>query len=95
MAERGDALAFITRRRAQLTDRSAIGQGARSALVAFGGFSLGYWGLHRVQVAVFATFSGLALTGIANFGGPAKGRVAANAVAAVAGVLLAAVGTCW
>lgn len=93
MAERGDALAFITRRWPQLTDRAAIGQGARTAVVAFGGFALGYWGVHRVQVAVFATFSGLALTGIANFGGPVKERAAANAAATAAGVVLAAAGT--
>ena len=79
--------------RARWADRAAIGQGLRTAVVAFGGFALGYWGMHRLQVAVFATFGGLALSGIADFGGRLRGRAPANAAATAAGVGLAALGT--
>jgi hypothetical protein len=79
--------------KARLWNWPAAGQGARTAVVAFGGFAIGYWGFGRLQIAVFATFGGLALTGIANFGGTMKGRFGANAVAGMAGVGLAALGT--
>jgi uncharacterized membrane protein YccC len=65
----------------------------RTAVVTLGGFAIGRWALGSVAAAVFATFTGLALTGIADFGGPMRGRAAACAAAAAAGAGLVAVGT--
>jgi uncharacterized membrane protein YccC len=78
---------------AQLADKAAIGQGLRTAVVAFGGFAAGYWGVHRLDVAVYATFGGLALTGIADFGGVRRERFAANVGAALTGAILVTIGT--
>ena len=43
-------------------------------IVSFAGFAIGQWAVGEVQVAVFATFTGLALLGIADFGGTMRGR---------------------
>jgi uncharacterized membrane protein YccC len=78
---------------AELGNVAAIAQGLRTALVCFASFALGQWALGQVEIAVFATFTGLALCGIADFGGTLTGRFLANAVAAAAGLGLAALGT--
>jgi uncharacterized membrane protein YccC len=49
--------------------------------------------LADTDVAVFATFTALALTGIADFGGSMPGRATATALAALAGIALTALGT--
>jgi len=72
---------------------AALGRAARTAIVSFAGFAIGQWAVGEVQVAVFATFTGLALLGIADFGGTMRGRCGAIAGAAVTGFALAALGT--
>ena len=58
---------------------AALGRAARTAIVSFAGFAIGQWAVGEVQVAVFATFTGLALLGIADFGGTPRGRCGAIA----------------
>jgi hypothetical protein len=72
---------------------AALSRAARTAIVSFAGFAIGQWVVGKVQVAVFATFTGLALLGIADFGGTMRGRCGAIAGAAVTGFALAALGT--
>jgi len=78
---------------AGLGNGAAIAQGLRTALVCFASFVIGQWALGQLEIAVFATFTGLALCGIADFGGTLTGRFLANAAAATAGLVLAALGT--
>jgi uncharacterized membrane protein YccC len=73
--------------------RAAARRAGRTAVVTFAAFSIGRWGAESVPVAVFATFTGLAITGIADFGGPMRGRVGAIAVTVTAGFALTALGT--
>ncbi len=72
---------------------AALSRAARAAIVSFAGFAIGQWAVGEVQVVVFATFTGLALLGLADFGGTLRGRSAAIAGAAVTGFALAALGT--
>lgn len=72
---------------------SAAGRAARTAVVSFAGFAIGRWAVGDIQVTVFATFTGLALLGIAGFGGTRRGRCGAIAGAAITGFGLAALGT--
>jgi len=78
---------------AELGNGAAIAQGLRTALVCFASFAIGQWALGQLEIAVFATFTGLALCGIADFGGTLTGRFLANAAAATAGLALVALGT--
>ena len=78
---------------AELGNVAAIAQGLRTALVCFASFAVGQWALGQLEVAVFATLTGLALCGIAHFGGTLTERFLANAIATTAGLVLAAVGT--
>jgi len=78
---------------AELGNGAAIAQGLRTALVCFASFAIGQWALGQLEIAVFATFTGLALCGIADFGGTLTGRFRANAAAATAGLALVALGT--
>ena len=73
--------------------RAAARRAGRTAVVTFAAFSIGRGGAESVPVAVFATFTGLAITGIADFGGPMRGRVGAIAVTVTAGFALTALGT--
>src|SRR5215472_465861 len=59
---------------AELGNGAAIAQGLRTALVCFASFAIGQWALGQLEIAVFATFTGLALCGIADFGGTLTGR---------------------
>jgi uncharacterized membrane protein YccC len=71
----------------------AFGRALRTAIVVMIAFSVGRWALHDVTIAVFATFTGLALTGIADFGGTYSGRVGAIAASVISGIGLTALGT--
>ena len=71
----------------------AFGRALRTAIVVMMAFSVGRWALHDVTIAVFATFTGLALTGIADFGGTYSGRVGAIAASVICGIGLTALGT--
>lgn len=73
--------------------RAAANRAARAAVVTFAAFAIGRWWIDDVPLAVFATFTGLALSGIADFGGTLRGRFMANASAVAAGVGLTALGT--
>jgi hypothetical protein len=81
---------FVTRK---IGDRRAAVHGLATAIAAFGGFAVGYWGLGRLDIAVFATFGGLALIGIADFQGSRQARVAATIGGALTGAVLATAGT--
>jgi hypothetical protein len=72
---------------------AAFSRAARTAIVSFAGFAIGQWVVGEVQVAVFATFTGLGLLGIADFGGTMRGRSGAIVGAALTGLALAALGT--
>src|SRR5437868_2286227 len=72
---------------------AAIRRAGRTAIVAFAGLSIGLWGLQNPNVAVFATFSAFALLGIADFGGPTRGRVLAYLGATIGGICFAIIGT--
>lgn len=72
---------------------AALSRAARTAIVSFAGFAIGQWAVGEIQVAVFATFTGLALLGIADFGGTLRGRCDAIVGGAVTGFALAALGT--
>jgi uncharacterized membrane protein YccC len=61
--------------------------------VTFAAFAIGRWALGSATIAVFATFTSLALTGIADFGGSMRGRAAAITTSAMIGIGLAALGT--
>ncbi|HEX6395484.1 MAG TPA: FUSC family protein, partial [Acidimicrobiales bacterium] len=65
----------------------------RTGTVTVAGFAIGRWGMHSVSTAVFATFTALAITGIADFGGSLLGRSIATTVSTAFGVGLAALGT--
>ena len=71
----------------------ALGRALRTAIVVMVVFSVGRWALHDVTIAVFATFTGLALSGIADFGGTYSGRVGAIAASVISGIGLTALGT--
>jgi hypothetical protein len=73
--------------------RRVLGRALRTGAVTLAGFAVGRWGLGSVTVAVFATFTALAITGIADFGASISGRATAAAAAAALGVGLAALGT--
>jgi hypothetical protein len=73
---------------AELGNGAAIAQGLRTALVCFASFAIGQWALGQLEIAVFATFTGLALCGIADFGGTLTWRFLANAAATTAGLAL-------
>jgi uncharacterized membrane protein YccC len=72
---------------------SAARRALRTAVVTVAAFAIGRWGIGNVQVAVFATFTGLAVTGIADFGGSMCGRAAAVATTVALGIGLTAFGT--
>jgi len=73
--------------------RAAARRAARAAVVTFAAFATGRWAMGSVSVAVFATFTGLAITGIADFGGSMRGRAGAIAASVAAGLGLTALGT--
>jgi uncharacterized membrane protein YccC len=56
-------------------------------------FAIGRWAVGSVTVAVFGTFTGLAITGIADFGGSMRGRAPAVTTTVVLGIGLTALGT--
>ena len=58
---------------------AALRRAARTAIVSFAGFAIGQWAAGEIQVAVFATLTGLVLLGIADFGGTLRGRPGAIA----------------
>jgi hypothetical protein len=62
-------------------------------VVTIAAFAIGRWGVGSVTVAVFATFTGLAITGIADFGGSMRGRAAAVTTTVALGIGLTALGT--
>ncbi len=70
-----------------------MGRGFRAALVTFTGFALGLWLFHNIEVAVFSGFAGIAITGIADFRGRRRFRIAAVAASALLGAVLVALGT--
>jgi uncharacterized membrane protein YccC len=70
-----------------------VGRGFRAALVTFTGFALGLWLFHNIEVAVFSGFAGIAVTGIADFRGRRRFRVAAVAASTLLGAVLVALGT--
>jgi uncharacterized membrane protein YccC len=74
-------------------NRRAAGRAARTALVATSAYVGGRYLLASVPVAVFATFTGIALTGIADFGGALRGRALALVTSTAVGVALVAFGT--
>lgn len=73
--------------------RHAVGNGLRTALVGSLAFSFGHWVLQDLQFAVFATFTAIALLGIADFGGPLRDRAHANLVTGAIAVALVVGGT--
>jgi len=62
-------------------------------VVTFTGFALGLWLFHSIELAVFSGFAGIAITGIADFGGSRLFRTAAVAAAALLGAALVTLGT--
>jgi uncharacterized membrane protein YccC len=71
----------------------AARRAARTAVVATSAYVGGRYLLGSVPLAVFATFTGIALTGIANFGGALQGRAVALVTSTAVGVGLVAFGT--
>lgn len=72
---------------------SAARRAVRTGLVTIAAFSIGRWAVGSATVAVFATFTGLAITGIADFGGSIRGRAAAVTTTVLLGIGLTALGT--
>jgi uncharacterized membrane protein YccC len=71
----------------------AVGRGFRAAVVTVTGFALGLWLFHNIEVAVFSGFAGIAITGIADFRGRRRFRVAAVGASTVLGAVLVVFGT--
>jgi uncharacterized membrane protein YccC len=72
---------------------SAARRALRTGVVTLAAFAVGRWGVGSVVVAVFATFTALAITGIADFGGSRRGRAAAVTATVALGIGLTALGT--
>ena len=71
----------------------SLRKAARVTVVATFCFMVGKYVLHDSQLTVMATFTAVALTGIADFGGSPWGRTRANLAAAAAGLVLVPIGT--
>jgi uncharacterized membrane protein YccC len=71
----------------------SLRKAARVTVVATICFMVGNYVLRDLQLTVMATFTAVALTGIADFGGSARGRTQANLAATAAGLVLVPLGT--
>jgi hypothetical protein len=71
----------------------AFRRALRTGLVTVAAFAIGRWWVDEIPLAVFAAFAGIALPGIADFRGAARGRLAANSTAVAAAVGFTALGT--
>jgi uncharacterized membrane protein YccC len=71
----------------------SLRKAARVTVVATICFMVGNYVVHDLQLTVMATFTAVALTGIADFGGSARGRTRANLAATAAGLALVPLGT--
>ncbi|HEX6477152.1 MAG TPA: FUSC family protein [Acidimicrobiales bacterium] len=71
----------------------SLRKAARVTVVATTCFMVGNYVIRDLQLTVMATFTAVALTGIADFGGTARGRTQANVAATVAGLVLVPLGT--
>jgi uncharacterized membrane protein YccC len=71
----------------------SVRKAARVTVVATICFMVGNYVLHDLQLTVIATFTGIALTGLADFGGSPWGRTRANLTATAAGLVLVPIGT--
>jgi uncharacterized membrane protein YccC len=71
----------------------SLRKAARVTVVATFCFMVGNYVLHDLQLTVMATFTAVALTGLADFGGSPWGRTRANLAATAAGLVLVPLGT--
>jgi hypothetical protein len=71
----------------------SLRKAARVTVVGTFCFMVGNYVLHNSQLTVMATFTAVALTGIADFGGSRWGRTRANLAATAVGLALVSVGT--
>ncbi|HWC38197.1 MAG TPA: FUSC family protein [Acidimicrobiales bacterium] len=71
----------------------SLRKAARVTVVATICFMVGNYVLHDLQLTVLATFTAVALTGLADFGGSPWGRTRANLAATAAGLALVPIGT--
>src|SRR5205085_7415616 len=71
----------------------SLRKAARVTVVATFCFMLGNYVLHDLQFTVMATFTAVAITGLADFGGSPRGRTRANVAATATGLVLVPIGT--
>ncbi len=76
-----------------LIDKGPTGTAFRTAITGSVGFMIGAWALDDLQFAVFAAFTGIALSGFADFGGSLRGRALANVITGALAVALVCIGT--
>ncbi|HEX4539284.1 MAG TPA: FUSC family protein [Acidimicrobiales bacterium] len=74
-------------------NRQSLRKAARVTVVATICFMVGNYVVKDLQLTVMATFTAVALTGIADFGGSVRGRTRANLAATAAGLALVPLGT--
>jgi uncharacterized membrane protein YccC len=77
----------------RLLARGPTGTAVRTAITGTVGFQIGVWVVDDLQFAVFAAFTGIALSGFADFGGSLRGRAVANVTTGSIAVALVAIGT--
>jgi hypothetical protein len=73
--------------------RRALAAVARAAVVLSVAFAIALWGVGDLEMAVFASFTAMGLTGIADFGGDLRARALANLVTGAAAIGVALIGT--
>jgi uncharacterized membrane protein YccC len=72
---------------------ASLRKAARVVVVACVSFFVGRYVVQDAQLTVIATFTAIALTGIADFSGTMRGRALANAVSTLVGVGMISLGT--